>query len=192
MTWSLRPFGALAFVACLGPVLAQPGTVDDGYLPPVFTNTDNIAGVVALPDGKLLVYGNLASTNAGQVGLIRLLDNGALDPAFQPELPAQAAVTNCLPLANGGLLVALGQGGLIRLNPDGSADPTLVLPTPFSTFGYQSFAEQPDGKLLLGGTFWANGYRRFVRILPDGSFDPSFVPGVGPEGLTGWVASIAS
>src|SRR5215471_5975727 len=49
-----------------------------------------------------------------------------------------------------------------------------------------SLVEQPDGRVLIGGTFTAvNGTSRshVARLNSDGSVDPSFDPGQGPDSL---------
>jgi uncharacterized delta-60 repeat protein len=54
-----------------------------------------------------------------------------------------------------------------------------------------SVAAQPDGKILLGGTFTSvNGtaIRSIARLNADGSLDPSFNPGTGPNGTVYRVA----
>jgi uncharacterized delta-60 repeat protein len=90
----------------------------------------------------------------------------------------------------GGNFLLLNQGaaqfGLARLNIDGSLD-TAFKPGTINSGGVvYSLAVQPDGKILVGGTFSSiNGVTRdnLLRLNPDGSLDPSFTPVWGPIDL---------
>jgi uncharacterized delta-60 repeat protein len=81
---------------------------------------------------------------------------------------------------NGGAPVARNR--LARLNPDGTLD---IAFNPSPTASVYAIALQPDGKILLGGTFtnvaFNNGAssitrNRIARLNPDGSLDMSFDP----------------
>ncbi len=185
----LRPLCILALAAQICPAFSQTGTVDDGFMPPVFAATDDIKGVLVQEDGSILVYGALAASNPGQLGLMRLQSNGQLDTDFQPQLPALSTVYRCVEHPSGGWLVSHAQG-LSRLNADGSADPSLVLDASIGSFQFLDMAVQADGKILLGASS-AGAFARIRRINVDGSLDPTFITGAGIEGLTGWVQSIA-
>jgi uncharacterized delta-60 repeat protein len=70
---------------------------------------------------------------------------------------------------------------LAMLDNNGSIDPSFSIGTGFNADIY-GITVQPDGKLLIGGSFTQfNGqtHRRLVRLLPDGSLDPSFQIGNG-------------
>jgi uncharacterized delta-60 repeat protein len=80
-----------------------------------------------------------------------------------------------------------GQKNIARLNADGSID------TGFSqSIGQIDIVErvtaivvQPDGKIIVGGTFLTVGgttFPRIVRLNADGSIDASFNTGAGPNG----------
>ena len=76
--------------------------------------------------------------------------------------------------------------GLARLNSDGSLDNTFN-----PDVGGYPIALQPDGKVLIGGSFTTvNGTNRnrIARLNADGGLDTSFNPGTGADGL---VRSIA-
>ena len=70
----------------------------------------------------------------------------------------------------------------VRLNADGSVDPSF----PDLAAAYSNaVAIQPDGKILIGGTFSSyDGYSRsrVARLLPDGSVDPAWL---GSTTITG-------
>jgi uncharacterized delta-60 repeat protein len=88
----------------------------------------------------------------------------------------------------GGDFTSLGgptRNRLGRLNPDGSLDAAFTGGTNYnnsSTWGANAtvncLAVQPDGKILLGGSFTTVGGQtrnRIARLNPDGSLDTNFV-----------------
>ena len=90
--------------------------------------------------------------------------------------------------ANGQLIIAaiqftygssFGTEQVLRLNPDGAIDPTfnvsLVHPETYTTV--RAIAIQPDGKILVAGsfdTFAGTARKDIVRLLDDGTLDSSF------------------
>ena len=101
----------------------------------------------------------------------------------------------CLTLQSDGKILAGGGNRLVRLNPDGSLDSSFSAPlsagepAPY----VRSLAIQPDGKILVGGTFTymssIGGGRFLARLNPDGSVDPSFLHGM--SGVDNSVYSLA-
>jgi uncharacterized delta-60 repeat protein len=68
---------------------------------------------------------------------------------------------------------------------DGSRDRDFDMEDEFPNSSVFSMAVQPDGKVLIGGTFTRIGevdFNRIARINRDGTIDPSFAPGGGVEG----------
>ncbi len=93
----------------------------------------------------------------------------------------------------GGAFVAVGSGGpgadsrqfIARINVDGSLDTF----DPHADGVVDSLALQPDGKILVGGSFSniAGAPRKYIaRLNPDGSIDAAFNPGAD-----GFVEAIA-
>lgn len=85
--------------------------------------------------------------------------------------------------------------GIVRLNTDGSVDTgfNTRVGTGSAGDGISAIELQPDGKLVLSGTFSAwNGTPagRIARIQPDGSTDQAFIINVG-TGITGGAGSSA-
>jgi uncharacterized delta-60 repeat protein len=135
----------------------------DGTLDPSFTNPllpgSYVTGLVAQPDGKVLVSG-IFSSYTSVPRLVRLLASGSVDPGFTLSAAASGLATFGLsdpPLAlqpDGkivllGDFVGTGAPHLLRVNADGTQDLTFqptVQPsqTPFSV------GVQPDGSLLVG------------------------------------------
>jgi uncharacterized delta-60 repeat protein len=108
----------------------------------------------------------------------RLLPDGSLDNSFTP-FPAIVQKIAVLPddrILVMGITVA-------RLDPDGTTDASFVAgpfsPGPFGTPSLQSFAFQPDGRILVGGSFTnVQGHirDRIARLWPNGQLDLSFNP----------------
>ncbi len=109
-------------------------------------------------------------------------------------------VGDLLSLPDGRMLVALGNSSLSNLgsstasaslayvHSDGTVanlgfDPVTNAALPFVyEGGISCLLRQPDGKILIGGTFFkVNGIPRYriARLHPDGSLDTSFDPGSG-------------
>lgn len=123
---------------------------------------------------------------------------GSVDPAFAPGFGVDGGVKALAVQPDGKLLVA-GQfdhvdgttyDNLARLNPDGSLDATF---NPVAIDGAYSFvtayvntlAVQPDGRILVGGSFSQVGgkaHQNLARLNADGSVDESFMPTINTQG----------
>ena len=147
------------------------------------------------PDGRLVLVGlcsNFGPPLVPVFWVVRLNVDGSLDPSFgtggQVYLPFAGPEFNVSYtglLQPDGRIVTVGQGNMAvmaaRFNPDGSLDPT------FGTGGQATVpladdfvvgraTPQPDGKLVIGGTYGSGADRDFgvLRLLPNGAPDPSF------------------
>lgn len=134
----------------------------------------NVNSLAIQADGKIVVGGCFTVLN-GQPrnGLGRLNPGGSLDQAFNPEVgPASSSVSSLALQADGKILVGgafstLGGQAhyrIGRLNSDGSLDQAFnpeVGPASSSVF---CLAIQPDGKILVGGTFSTLGGQSRNRI----------------------------
>lgn len=92
------------------------------------------------------------------------------------------------------------RNGIARLNPDGSLDngfvPETGQPTDGKVATIQTIALQPDGKIIIGGTYLVIGEEEnkiLARLNADGSQDDTFnpEPGVKPVNKEGGIQSIA-
>lgn len=76
----------------------------------------------------------------------------------------------------------------MRLNLDGSVDRTMGrVVSDGGPIG--AIAIQPDGKAIIGGSFWAvSGYQRYgvARLHQNGTVDENFDPGMGLWGNDGF------
>ena len=121
------------------------------------------SGVQLQPDGKILVF----AFDYGKV--IRLNNNGSLDPTFNDQTPLTAEQKINFQLLPDGKIIVYTEnvGALYRLNQDGSLDETFENgKTTNGTIAV--IALQPDGKLVLGGSFTEYGSlpeNRIVRLI---------------------------
>ncbi|GAB3843736.1 delta-60 repeat domain-containing protein [Hymenobacter terrigena] len=166
--------------------LLPSGALDPSFapvLPP--SGFSFTSGLARYPDGRLLVYG-YGSTSVAP--LQRLLPNGQPDPSPVVGNALRGSIT-CLTIQPNERLLAgglfeTGSGPnayeqLARLQPDGSLDPTLdrtLGPAVRSyitgyTTSLQVIRVQPNGALLLGGSFLQVGgqVRRCVARLLGGN-----------------------
>ncbi|MDO7849106.1 T9SS type A sorting domain-containing protein [Hymenobacter sp. M29] len=162
-------------------VLEQSGDLDRNYY---YREGGEASSGAVQPDGKILIGGSFTSYNGQPAhGLVRLLGNGQLDPSFLIN-PAQAGfngeVNTIEVLPNGKIMVSgrfttyasMPMVHLARLLPDGRLDPTFDAHLNAADW-FQSFAVQPDGKVVITNAEGPVG--RVRRLLPDGSADPGFV-----------------
>lgn len=164
----------------------------DGAADPDFTiGSGADAPVRALavePAGTLLVGGEFSIFNgAPRTRLARVLDDGAVDDAFRPQLNGSVYALVVQP--DGQILVAgaftavgtLPRPYVARLNPDGSVDASFN-PGSGPDKPVRALALEPDGRILIAGEFAqvAGQPRRGVaRLNPDGGLDVTFAPGAG-------------
>jgi len=188
------------------------GAVDVAFATGTGPNT-NVTAVALQVDGKIVAGGQFTNFNGTTVNrLVRLNTNGTVDAAFVTALGTgfsntvnAVAVdqnTNALAVTNVGKIIVAGQftnagatvvGRLARLNANGSVD------TSFTTAlaggannSVSAVLVQPDGKVLLGGSFTAVGgtVRNFLaRLNVDGALDTGFLNGLG--GFNGPVRALA-
>jgi len=155
-----------------------------------------VLDVALQPDGKVLIGGYFESVNGvPRRSIARLEPNGALDTSFQNDMSGVQYVVQSMAVQPDGRVLIGGyiydvngqpRNGLARLNPDGSLDDTFSGGTAGSDFiQVISLALQPDGRVLMGGSFQSvNGAARhgIARLNADGSVDTSFQQGMDGVG----------
>jgi len=161
-----------------------------------------VRALAAQADGKVLIGGHFRSVSGvEQAGLARLNGDGSLDNSFVVAIAKSGSpvwIESPVFQADGRILIGgwfysvngVARGGIARLHPDGSLDTTFQngmsgLGSNYDGWG-QAIALQPDGKVLVGGSFaLVNGVARgsIARLHPDGSLDTSFQNGM--SGLAG-------
>ena len=172
--------------AVAGPLTIYAATLDGAFNPGADYPVWDLA---VQTDGKILVGGEfntLAGQSRNRIG--RLNGDGSLDTTFD----AGAAIGTIFPMALqtdgkilvGGKFTQLGgqtRNRIARLNADGSLDSVF---DPGVTYAFSaavwSLVVQPDGRILVGGTFDSLGGqpRRMIgRLNANGAVDLSFDPG---------------
>jgi len=161
-----------------------------------------ITDALVLPNGHLVLTGDIRRINGQWCRLWGALPDGTPDPAFVPLTGTAHPEGLVRDSITGNIYVtrAITGTGLddepVRLLPNGVRDTTFNTagtfipgaPTIDTRLGYiSSLAVQPNGRLLLGGLFntVASGYLGSVRLLPSGAPDPSYQASNGPKGNNG-------
>jgi uncharacterized delta-60 repeat protein len=166
--------------------LNTDGSLDSTFTPPSFAGRGPL---LLQPDGKIVV----ASLANGEL-ILRLNSNGQLDATLQ-DLGQLAYVTSMVLQGDGKIIIGglfsgvtvspghtVARNNIARLNADGSADVSFDPgsgPSGGNTSPARTMVLQPDGKILIGGTFTDyNGTARpnIARLNSNGSLDTSFVP----------------
>lgn len=158
--------------------LSSTGAIDAPFNAGTGADSE-IATVVALPSGKLLIGGSFTSFNGNACpSLARLNANGSFDPTFTP--PASLIYTDNILLQPDGKILIGGHnstgGGLMRLNADGTADATFNAPFDVNPGSYlgDPIQLQADGKIVAMTN--TTGSPAIVRLNTNGSLDGSYQP----------------
>jgi len=178
----------------------NPGTIDPTFDPSRRGELIGFEGdhgwvlrLAVQADGKVIAAGGfIGASGVPRRNLVRLNPDGGADPSFRVSIGGNRQVT-CLAIQPDGRILIGGdftevndrpRPYLARLHPDGSLDRSF---TPLLSGATHEFAQdirlQPDGKILLGGSFTTvNGQPRHhvARLNPDGNLDLSFVPAPWP------------
>ncbi len=170
--------------------LNTDGSLDTGFDPG--TGADNSISSIAIQlDGKVLIAGGFTTYNGSTRNRIaRLNGDGSLDTIL--SIGADTSVWSVTLQSDGKALLGGNyfrfEGAIrtrmARMNADGSLDASFNQGTGVSGIsGYvKPIVSQPDGKILIGGSFFTyNGTERgrIARLNEDGSIDLSFDPGTG-------------
>ncbi len=200
---ALQPDGKILVVGSFGGVastartsimrLGTNGILDNTFVNPTFTFSTNpdahrLRRVIVQPDGKILIAGGITQVNGVNRNLIaRLNADGTLDTSFTPNLNG-LILTDMVMQPDGKILVARNPSvvtgnpvpaNVMRLNTDGSVDGSFT--TAAEQILVQTIALQPDGKVLIGGTFsTVRGAARngVARLNADGTLDATLIPNV--------------
>lgn len=191
----------------------SPGVTPESY-PTFDTGTGAVNAVTLQSDGKIIIGGNISRYKAPPAGTLqtslkRLNADGSLDTTFDVfaatlvDSQGQTEINKLLTVAGDKVYVGGGftsyqgtaRSGILRLNADGTLDTAFNASgiSNSNSFGVRvvlAIAEQPDGKVLVGGGFnRANGTFRpnLARFNADGSLDTTFNPNaaLGTSGSVG-------
>ena len=145
-----------------------------------------IFSIFVKTDGKILIGGVFSSINGiNRNGIAQLNSDGSLEAAFvPPQNVLLRSVQSIISLPNGKVLAGGSFGSpfitsndsIKVFNSDGSFDTTFKFET-VAIGGVKAIAVQPDGKLIVGGSFTrVNDVLRnnLARFNADGSLDMNF------------------
>jgi len=169
--------------------LNADGSLDTTFNPS--TGANYFVETTALqPDGKIIIGGNFTTYNGtARNRIARLNANGSVDTTFNPGTGTNFQVSTTALQPDGKILIggdfivynSTARNRIARVNADGSLDTTFN-PGTGANGGVDATALQPNGKIIIGGTFSSyNGTARnyIARLNADGSLDATFNPGAG-------------
>ena len=143
------------------------GSLDASFSPNISNPIDVTYKIALQSDGKIVVL--------SRSGVLRLNTDGSRDMGFTTlNAPMYGDLRI---LADGKILV----NGVTRLFPNGTVDNSYSTPNLAGGIINTTFI-QPDGKILIGGTFTqvnATIRGRIARLNADGTLDTSFTPSQG-------------
>lgn len=162
------------------------GTIDPTFTPVTVSAsvaefaTAEIDTLAVQPDGRILAGGRFSQVNGTEHRrLVRLLENGAVDPTFTSpaEIAGGPGVRDVAVGPQGALFVANGTSRIWRLLSSGAIDPTFSSREVPEAAGepkllFHTLAPAPDGKVLAGGSHTgASTHAGPVRFMTDGRVD---------------------
>ncbi len=190
---------ALAGLFLFGWAAATAATKPDAVFRGTAYSYGRVYDAKVQTDGKRILAGSFIETNGsdGNTNIVRLNADNSLDTSFVCRTDKQIRKVQIR--ADGKIYIAgffstvngTTRINLTRLNADGSLDASFNAPANIGS-GINDGGEilvQPDGKLLVVGTFFPG----IVRLNFDGSRDTSFNVGAGPrfQGSLGEVKTLA-
>lgn len=177
----------------------------DGSQDTTFTSPGSVnAGVHAVAlqaDGKIVMGGDFTTVSGvTRNHIARLSVDGSLDTTFAPTGGPDSTVSAVAMHADGKIVIG-GEFTIVnntkrtfitRLHADSSLD-TTFLASSNSWTGVNAIVVQPDGKLIIGGTFriateTGQRYLNIARLNADGTLDSTFNP---PGGASERVVAVA-
>ena len=177
---SLAPIGAPAVIPANRYVrINANGTLDRAFNPGTGGSSGgSIAAMALQSDGKIVAVGAFADIGGTRTtNVARFNAEGAADTTFASSLDADGPIAAVLHRSDTAPVATQGNG-LAWLNRDGSLR-TAFAPSVRLTGTIRAVVTQPDGRVLLGGSFTnpaGTTGSHLVRIAADGTLDTSFSP----------------
>lgn len=175
---------------CLVRVNAD-GTNDPTFDPGTSVGAQIINDLKLMSDGKFTMNGTFSVyRGTANGGAIKINADGTLDSNLANQSSVVGNFVTLTPQTDGKTIVGgtfssvsgTQRGNLARLNADGSNDATFNVGGTGLNLPPTCSLVQPDGKIVVGGTFTSyNGttMNRLVRLNSDGTIDSSFNIGTG-------------
>ena len=170
--------------------LLPNGDVDTGFDANVDAWTgsgDTLRAVAVQDDGRIVIAGEIYDVaETDRYGVARLFANGDLDPSFDPNISPIDVLTVAID-ATDGILVggsfanvaseSVDRAAIVRYHANGVLDTTFDAGLDDTEFPIvRAITVQPDGRLLIGGTFTSVGgtpRRNLARLHANGALDTS-------------------
>lgn len=180
--------------------LNHDGTLDTSFATSVTGGATNVARILVLPTGKIMICGTFTHVNGvAKPYIARLHADGTLDTSF--HCAPNSNVHDMVPQPDGSIVIvgnfanvngSAGTQRYARIHPDGSTDTSFG---PCSASGdILSACALSSGRTLVSGYFNTIGgvttSARIAVLNADGTVDASFVPAIsGPDGgYVNWFA----
>jgi uncharacterized delta-60 repeat protein len=164
---------------------------DDCYYGDVFGANGIVSELIVQPDQKTLVAGSFTAFNgSSNPNLVRLLEDGSVDPSFSSGFSFGSSTVKSIALDNSGKIIAVGNIGtydgeatnhIVRINSDGSYDNTFDTQTAVSNT-IHDFGVLSDQSIVIGGDFTTIGLtssNRIGKLNADGTHDLAFSSNIG-------------
>lgn len=165
--------------------------LDQNFSTPFFATPVLGSRAVVLPNGKYVMFFNLDTLEEQSTGsIMRFNSDGSLDSTFTFTHDYSGTSAGIAVAPNGQLIIGATKTvygvalpfihtptDILRLNSDGSIDSTFGPAQVTEGGDVRAIVIQPDGKILVCGTFTAfNGTPRqgIVRLNSDGTLDNTF------------------
>ena len=176
--------------------LGSNGTVTNDYIPEKLRNGSVVYAITERSNGRAIITGKFPEFYTNKTENIARLNTktGSLDPSFHIGVGADGKVNVVQNLSDGNSIVAgkftsinnVDRNYIAKVSPNGEV---LNFASKVDGGEITAVAEQPDGKIVIGGEFTnvEGNYnlKGIARLNPDGSLDDTFVlPG---QILTRWV-----
>lgn len=162
--------------------LNENGTLDPSFVLDTLLVDADIRCMELQPDGKMLIGGEFIINGNVTYGIFRLNSDGTLDQTFQANIAFAVRKITYNEFSQkidiyGEDVPFPGPYRLLQLNLDGTVD--LSFTGEVNSTGFNLMADQPDGKLIVTGSFinYQGAYRQgIVRLNTNGTVDQSFFP----------------
>ncbi len=165
------------------------GTLDTSFYSLGTQNSVGVSSISLQSDGKIICSFLKFENNVFSYNIVRINTDGSLDSSFNSGTGINSSIYLMALQPDGKIIIGgdfttyngITANRLARINIDGSLDSSFNFGTGANSYIY-SMALQPDGKIIIGGSFTTyNGItaNRLARINIDGSLDSSFNSGTG-------------
>ncbi|HMS42736.1 MAG TPA: hypothetical protein PKE69_21070, partial [Pyrinomonadaceae bacterium] len=154
----------------------------NGSIDPTFIQSGGAFDLILLQDGRFIA--------AGDRRILRYNADGSPDPTFTTtNIEFQSLIRSVIVQPDGKIIVfgdfnlvligttTIGNRGIARLNNDGSFDNSFVTPMTGNGYSIYTASLEPDGKILIGGSFDQVQDARInalARINANGNYDSTF------------------